>query len=284
VKRFHEALDPGWGQYFDIEREIVETRSPYQHIRIFETRSFGRVLSLDDVVQTTERDAHIYHEMLAHVPLLSHAAPQRVLIVGGGDGGCLREVLRHPVELAIMVEIDEAVVTACRKHMPGISAGAFEDPRARLEIADGARWLFESDERFDAILIDSSDPVGPNEPLFNGDFYRACATHLAPDGLIAAQHGVAFTQPDAFRRGFEAMASAIEFAAPYRIAVPSYSGGPLCITMGARAKEQIMTPGETLAARAAERALTFRHYTPNLHRAAFALPRDIDDLIREFAK
>jgi len=279
VSRFLEAVDPGWGQYFDIECEITGLDSPFQKIQIFETRLFGRVLVLDGVVQTTERDEYIYHEMLTHLPLLSHAAPKRLLIIGGGDGGCLREVLRHPVDKAVLVEIDEAVITACRLHMPGVSGEAFDDPRAHIEVADGVDYLRDTDERFDIILIDSSDPGGPNTPLFDAEFYRSCAARLTSGGLIAAQQGVVFTQPDSFRRGYQALASAVAAAAPYRVHVPSYSGGPLMITMGCQSSDILTPPADTLAARLEKRGIEPRHYTPALHLASFVLPGETAALL-----
>jgi len=275
VSRFAESLDDGWGQYFEIERELRRSQSAYQEIRIFETPLFGRVLVLDGVVQTTTLDEYIYHEMLAHVPLMAHPAPERVLIVGGGDGGTLRETLKHPVREAVLVEIDAAVITACRESMPELAGDAFEDSRCRIEIADAARFVRGSRDGFDAILIDSSDPVGPNAPLFDEAFYAACAERLRPGGLLAAQHGVAFLHREAFRAGHARVAGRFARAAAYQLHVPTYSGGATLITLAGQADEPLVPPEATLATRLNERGIAPRHYTPALHGAAFALPRDI---------
>ncbi|MEM6680129.1 MAG: polyamine aminopropyltransferase, partial [Pseudomonadota bacterium] len=159
-----EALYDDLAQALRESRVLYDSETALQRIRVFENHRFGRVLTLDDVVQTTEGDEFIYHEMLAHVPILAHGSARRVLIIGGGDGGMAREVLRHPgVEHVTMVEIDEGVVTFAKEYLPSLSAGAFEDARLELVIADGAAFVQESSAEFDVIISDSTDPIGPGE-------------------------------------------------------------------------------------------------------------------------
>ena len=152
---------------------------------------------LDGIVQTTERDEFIYHEMLAHVPVFAHGSARRVLIIGGGDGGMLREVIRHrEVERVVQVEVDAGVIDTCREHLPNHSAGAFDDPRVEIVIADGARYVAETAERFEVVISDSTDPVGPGTALFSPEFYAGCRRCLAPGGVLVTQNGVAFLQPE----------------------------------------------------------------------------------------
>lgn len=194
---WHETLHASFGQYFSIDQVLFHEKTAHQDLIIFENAALGRVMALDGVVQTTERDEFIYHEMLTHVPLLVHGAAKRVLIVGGGDGGILREVCRHPeVEHITMVEIDAGVVSFCRQYLPNHSAGAYDDPRLTLAIADGVDFVSQNRDRFDVIISDYTDPIGPGESLFSSACYDGCARSLNPGGLFVAQNGVCFLQQD----------------------------------------------------------------------------------------
>src|SRR5690606_13589173 len=162
-----ETLHDGWGQTLRIDEVLFEQDSGHQHLLIFRNAMFGTVLALDGVVQTTERDEFIYHEMLTHVPIVAHGACRKVLIIGGGDGGILREVCRHSTVTSItQVEIDPAVIDLSRQYLPNHSQGAFEDPRLKLVIDDSVRFVQQCTERFDVIISDSTDPHGPAEALF----------------------------------------------------------------------------------------------------------------------
>src|SRR5690625_5223237 len=166
-----ETLHGNYLQGLRIDRMLYDSETALQRIRIFENMTFGHVLTLDNIVQTTTGDEFIYHEMLAHVPILAHGEVRGVLIIGGGDGGMAREVLRHPsVEHVTMVEIDRGVVDLSREYLPMISDGVFDDPRLELVIADGARFVAETEHRFDVAIIDSTDPVGAGEALFTEGF------------------------------------------------------------------------------------------------------------------
>ena len=163
-----ETLYPGYSQALRIDKILYEGRTSFQEVRLIENEHFGRVLLLDGVVQTTERDEFFYHEMMLHPALCALGNAQDVLIIGGGDGGCLREALKHPsVKRAVMVEIDGGVVELSKKYLPALSAGAFDDPRTELIIGDGAKYMAEAQpDQFDAIIVDSTDPFGPGEVLF----------------------------------------------------------------------------------------------------------------------
>lgn len=188
-KRWFAEADPFAPlQYrYPIKRVLYSRRSRFQTIQVMENEFFGRMLVLDRVVQLTERDEFLYHEMLAHVPLHSHPAPARVLVIGGGDGGTLREVLKHPsVQQAVLVELDPRVVEVAKQFFRALAVG-FSDPRVTVLHDDGARCLRETEERFDAILVDSTDPVGPARSLSTPQFFRAAAQALDDGGIFAMQ-------------------------------------------------------------------------------------------------
>ena len=201
---FDETLHDGIRQSLTVDRLLHREHTGRQELTIFENRLFGRVLTLDGAIQTTEADEYVYHEMLAHPAILARKAalcsgPEDgldILIVGGGDGGCLREVLRHPEVRATQVEIDPRVVELAKTHLPALSDGAFEDPRAELVIADGARFVADTDRRFDVAIVDSTDPVGPGAALFTEDFYRNCKRCLKEGGVLITQNGVPALQGD----------------------------------------------------------------------------------------
>ncbi len=182
----NETLYPDWGQRFKTVRELARVKSDFQDIGVFETTSHGRVLTLDGVIQITERDEFVYQEMLAHVPLLAHGNAKNVLIIGAGDGGVLKHVLMHKgVERAVMVEIDGEVIRLSKEFLPGIGGDAWTSPRAEVIVGDGIDYVKKAATgSFDVIIVDSTDPIGVGEVLFTDDFYENAARILADDGLI----------------------------------------------------------------------------------------------------
>lgn len=161
---WYETLHAGFGQYFSVDKVLYREQTGHQDLVIFENSALGRVMTLDGVVQTTERDEFIYHEMMTHVPLLAHGAAKHVLIIGGGDGAMLREVSRHQnIEKITMVEIDAGVVTFCKQYLPNHSQGAYDDPRFTLVIDDGVNFVSQTGEKFDVIISDCTDPIGPGK-------------------------------------------------------------------------------------------------------------------------
>ncbi len=266
---FGEPATTGFWYRYEGEH-LHSERSPYQQVDVYETASFGRVLVLDGLLQTTERDEFCYHEMLVHVPLLTMEAPRRVLIIGGGDGGSLRHALMHPsVERAVMCEIDERVVAVCRRWLPSVSAGAFDDPRAELVFDDGVAFVARSDERWDAVIVDSSDPVGPGVGLFRAPFYRRVREHLAPGGVLAIQACSPFFQPRELHDAYRNLREAFPEVRLYLGAVPTYPG---TLWAYALAGESLTIDPEAARRRAEERKLQTRYWSPELHGAAFALP------------
>ena len=250
-------------------REVLASRSSeYQHIQVLETEDAGKMLVIDGTVMLSTRDEFVYHEMLAHVPMFSHPEPRRVLIVGGGDGGTAREVLRHDsVEVVDLVDIDPAVFDVCREHLPETSS-SFDDPRLRLIAADGARFVEEAGDPYDVVLVDSTDPVGPGIVLFQTPFYRAVERALAPGGLVACQSESPFLDPGIIRDMHLALREVFGVVHLYLAPVPVYPSGQWTFTVAGRTGEaQPDAPR-----REAPASWGLRWYDPGIHRASFALP------------
>ncbi|MGB0632570.1 MAG: polyamine aminopropyltransferase [Alphaproteobacteria bacterium] len=270
---FSEKLHGSFEQRFKITEVLYRSQTDHQDLVIFETPFFGRVLALDGVIQTTERDEACYHEMLAHVPILAHGAARDVLIIGGGDGGALREVLKHrDVDRATMVEIDGSVVELCRKYLPSLSDGAFEDPRTDLVIADGLKFVENSDRKFDLIIVDSTDPGGPSLPLFSDEFYANCRDVLTEDGIFICQSGVSFVQEHEARDTQKRLAGIFEDSALYLTQVPTYAFGFMTLGWGARSGRARSTHIGAVRDRFNAGQIETRYYTPDIHAACFSLP------------
>lgn len=284
--RRSESADARWleegsneaaGQRLRADRTVFAGDSEHQHIWVFDNATFGRVLALDGHVQTTERDEFIYHEMIAHVPLFAHGGARDVLIVGGGDGGVLREVLKHrTVRSVVVVEIDRLVVDICRAHLPSLADGGFSDPRAQVVIDEGMAYLRRTSNDFDLILVDAPDPVGPGRSLFARKFLSACRARLRPGGTLVAQSGVSFMQAGQIRRMMSRLRESFQAVSAYTVAVPSYYGGAMTFVCGTDTPQDFFVPPQTLAMRFAAARIGTRCYTPALHLAALVLPRYLD--------
>lgn len=277
---YAEWRDQGYAQRFWITELIYQEKSEHQDLVIFDTPMFGRVLALDGIIQTTEKDEFIYHEMIAHVPVFGHGAAKRVLIIGGGDGGVLREVLRHKsVELARMVEIDRSVVDLCREYMPSLSTGAFDDPRCDLVIADGCKYAAETDDRFDVIIIDSTDPLGPGEVLFTEQFYADCRRCMTEGGVLVTQNGVPFTQPEEVTNSAKRLGAVFKDVSFYATVVPTYIGGTMMLGWASDNPDLKSVSAEELQRRFEASGLQTRYYSPDMHKAAFSLPPYVRELM-----
>lgn len=280
MKEFQETLYDAISQNFRIDKMYFEQKTGHQHLMIFHNAMLGRVMTLDGVVQTTELDEFIYHEMMAHVPIFAHGQVKRVLIIGGGDGGMLREVLRHKaVEHVTMVEIDSAVIAMAKEYLPNHSAGAFDDKRAHVVIADGMDYVRETEDRFDVIISDSTDPIGPGEVLFSDDFYAQCKRILNEGGVIATQNGVPFFQIDEVKNTHKRMSAHFSDQTFYSAAVPTYYGGIMAFAWGTdnAALREISLAELQTRYQAAD--FKTRYYSPAIHLASFALPQYVQDAI-----
>lgn len=270
---FGEAPLLGFQQRFCVNGRLFRQVTPYQTIEVYDTMSFGRMLVLDGAVQTTERDEFIYHEMLTLVPMLTHAKPRRVAVIGGGDGGTLRRVLQFPVEQVTQIELDPLVTDACQRYLPDISAGAFADSRARVQFGDGVRFLNETSEQFDVILVDSTDPVGAAEALFSEQFYRDAARVLGVNGLLVTQSGSPLLMADELGRALDNMRCAFRFVRTYLASVPSYPGVLWSFTMASQSGDPIELSYTELVRRFHASNIQTAYYTPDVHLGSFALPR-----------
>lgn len=278
---FEETLHRGFRMRLKAERVLFDSRTELQHLVIFDNPDFGRMMMLDGVVQLADRDEFIYHEMMAHMPLFAHGRVRKVLIIGGGDGGVLREVLRHrEVESATLCEIDRSVIDLCAEHFPTLAAGAFDDPRARVVIADGCELVKQTEERFDAILVDSTDPIGPGAVLFTQEFYRDCRRCLNPGGVLVTQSGVPFVQAGELRQcvaRFRAVGFSDAWA--FLATTPTYFGGPMAYGWASDDAALRDVPVEELERRHAAAGIRTRYYRPDVHVGAFALPGYVRELV-----
>lgn len=276
-----ETLHRGFRVRLKAETVLFDSETEHQRLIIFENADFGRVMMLDNIVQLTTKDEFVYHEMMSHVPLFAHGKAKKVLIVGGGDGGALREVLKHPeVKAATLCEIDRGVIDLCRLHFPDISAGAYDDPRTNIVIADGTKFVSETDERFDVILIDSTDPVGPGAVLFTREFYAGCCRCLAPGGLLVTQNGLPFLQASELQQSVCYFRELFKDASAYLANTPSYFGGPMSYgwaTDNAKLRHRKQRKIERRYKKAGSFAT--RYWRPDVHVAAFALPNYVRELI-----
>jgi spermidine synthase len=275
-----ETLHPDFRLSLKADKILFDSETDHQRLVVFENASFGRVLTLDGVVQTTEGDEFIYHEMLAHLPLFAHGAARKVLIVGGGDGGMLEEVLKHRnVEKVTQVEIDAGVIDFSKRYLPSICKDAYDDPRLDLVIADGVDFVANCTERYDVAIVDSTDPVGPGEVLFSETFYGKAKNCLAAGGILVTQNGVPFLQGAELADTLRAFRALFADAACYLATVPSYTGGPMAFGWGSDDREKLQVSLTTLEERYKNSGIATRYYNPAVHHAAFALPNYIAALI-----
>ncbi|KJZ14998.1 spermidine synthase [Marinomonas sp. S3726] len=275
-----EALHTGYGQSFEVDEVLFEIDTDHQHLVIFNNSQFGRIMALDGVIQTTERDEFIYHEMMAHVPMFAHGNAKKVLIIGGGDGGMLREVLRHPgVEQVTQVEIDQAVVDMCTKYLPNHSAGAYEHEKTKVVIADGVDYVNETDEKYDVIISDCTDPIGPGEVLFSSRFYEGCKRCLTPGGVFVAQNGVSFMQIEEVTTTAQRLKPYFADQSFYSAAVPTYVGGIMTFAWATDNQALRSLDAKTIRERFDAAGFSTRFYTPEVHQASFALPQYVIDAI-----
>lgn len=254
---------------FHIENVLFSGRSSFQQVDILQTAGHGRMLVNDGMVMLSERDEFIYHEMIAHVPLFVHPKPQRVLVVGGGDGGTVREVVKHEtVQRVVMVEIDELVVRTCREYLPSVAC-ALDHPKVELLIADGVKYVAESEERFDVILVDSTDPVGPAEPLFDRDFYGNVAGLLADGGILVTQAESPYYDHDLQFPMLQNQRPLFKKLHLYHMANMTYPSGLWSFGFATDGPDPLT---DALSERVAGSGISFRYYNPGIHRAAFMLP------------
>lgn len=249
-------------------------KTPFQELAVYDTVQFGRMLVLDDVIQTTVADEFVYHEMITHIGLNTHPRPRRVLVIGGGDGGSVREILKHrSVEKVTLVEIDGRVIEAARRFLPETSCG-FADPRVEIVVDDGIKHVREHQATYEVIVIDAPDPVGPAVGLFSSSFYRDVFGALTEDGLCLAQTESPFFNRELIARVFRDVAGIFPVTRLYLACVPTYPGGLWSFTIGSKEYDPIRVDVEKLP------DLGTRYYSPAVHKSAFVLPPFVAELIK----
>jgi len=254
---------------FKVKQTLFSGKSAFQHVDVVETVGLGRMLLNDGVFMFSEADEFIYHEMIAHVPLFTHPCPGNVLIIGGGDGGTAREVLKHQsVERVVMVEIDEMVVNACREYIPSVSC-ALTHPKLELKIGDGVEYAATTKERFDVIIVDSTDPVGSAEPLFNADFYRNAARILSDDGILVTQAESPFYDSSLQRSMLANQRAFFKKLFMYLFPTLTYPGGLWGFGF---ASKKFYPIRDINSERVKTSGLSFQYYNADIHRSAFVLP------------
>jgi len=269
---FRYEISPHISVHLECKGVLHSSRSNFQKIEVVESLDFGRMLVLDGVINLTERDEFVYHEMLVHVPLFSHPDPLQILIVGGGDGGAAREVLKHEGISSIQqVEIDKEVIAISKKYFPSLSA-SLDHPKVNVLLSDAIQYVREIKQKFDIILIDSTDPViDQSEGLFTVPFYKDCCNALKEKGVFAAQIGDLFFERELVKDVFDRLKEVFSIVRIFRAPVPSYTLVPYSFAFCSKS----IRPEMELGLSRFSKAFQTRYYNKQIHKAAFALPEHL---------
>lgn len=258
-----------------IKRTLYHDQSEFQTLDVIETAEFGNMLVLDGMVMTTDRDEFVYHEMITHVAMNTHPNPKDVLVVGGGDGGAIREILRYPsVENAVLAEIDGKVIEAAKKYFPKI-AGGLADPRVNIQVTDGIRHIQENKGKYDVILVDSTEPVGPAVGLFQKPFYEGIYEALKEDGIMVAQTESPWFNRDLIRQVFRDISGTFPITRLYTASIPTYPSGLWSFTIGSKKYDPLEVDESKL------KSFDTRYYHPEMHKALFQLPVFVQELLTD---
>lgn len=277
---FSERNGPEVKLSLRVERQLHSERSRFQRIDVFESNELGRVLSLDGCIMLTEKDEFIYHEMITHVPLAVHPRARKVLVIGGGDGGAVRELTAYDdIEEITLVEIDRRVVEVCREYLPQ-TAGRLDDGRVTIHYQDGLKFVRKFDRYYDLIIVDSTDPFGPGESLFTREFYGNCFKALKDDGIMVNQQESPFYEEDAqaMQAAHKKIALSFPLCRVYQAHIPTYSSGYWLFGFASKKYHPL---NDLRAAEWARRGLKTRYYNPKLHAGAFALPNYVQEMLEE---
>ncbi len=276
---FYEKLYP------DLEvatsgKLLYKKKTKFQELKIFDTPRLGKVLTLDNITQTTQLDEFIYHEMLVHPVLLSHPNPKNILIIGAGDGGILREVLKHNIKKACLVEIDDEVIKSCSRYMPTLNRGAFKDKRAKIIVTDGAKFITSTKEKFDVAIIDSPDPISVATVLFTKKFYKDVFRVLNNNGLMCRQTGSTMYQPNELGQNYNLAKKIFKSVSIQLAAIPTYVGGFFSFIICSKKINIKNISFKKINYRYNIINLKTRYYNPELHFASRCLPNYIRRNIR----
>lgn len=271
---FSELQTPGIKISCLTKETLYHEITPFQELAVIDTEAFGRMLLLDGVIQTTVKDEFVYHEMISLVALNTHPKPENVLVIGGGDGGTIREIIKHPkVKKATLVEIDGAVVEASKKYLPEISCG-LDDPKVEVKIEDGIKHIQETKNHYDIIIVDSTDPVGPAEGLFAKEFYQGIHDALKEEGIFVAQTESPYFNEELIARTGTDIGNIFPIKKLFLAYIPTYPGGMWSFTMGSKKHDPEEISEDQIP------LLETRYYTPQIHKTAFILPKFVQELIK----
>lgn len=278
---FSEALYEDVAVRYQVKTSLHREETPFQNMRFLDSKRFGKMLVLDGIVQTTEKDEFIYHEMLSHIPLFAHPRPERVLVIGGGDGGILREALKHKtVKRAVLVEIDKRVIDFSKKHLPSVCGDSFCDKRVETVVDDGAAYVRNTTEKFDVVIVDSSDPIGPATVLFTKKFCRNVRGILTENGVMVRQCGSSFLQPEELRGNMRILRTVFRHNAPFVFAVPTYFGGLFSASFSSQGIEPTKMAEASVEKRFRSLRMKTGYYNPAVHVAAFKVPEYVKELAK----
>ncbi|MRX71116.1 spermidine synthase [Bacillus lacus] len=271
---YTEKQTDSFGITLKINKTLHTEQTEFQKLEMAETEEFGNMLFLDGMVMTSQKDEFVYHEMVAHVPLFTHPNPENVLVVGGGDGGVIREVLKHPsVKKATLVEIDGKVIEYSKKYLPEI-AGQLENSRVEVKVADGFLHIAESENVYDVIMVDSTEPVGPAVNLFTKGFYAGISKALKEDGIFVAQSDNPWFTPDLIRNVQRDVKEIFPITRLYIANIPTYPSGLWTFTIGSKKHDPLEVSEERF------HDIDTKYYSKELHKAAFVLPKFVEDLTK----
>ncbi|WP_046179072.1 polyamine aminopropyltransferase [Domibacillus tundrae] len=269
---YTEKQTGSYGITMKVKRTLHTEQTDFQYLEMVETEEWGNMLFLDGMVMTSKRDEFVYHEMVAHVPLFTHPNPENVLVVGGGDGGVIREVLKHPsVKKATLAEIDGKVIEYSKVYLPEI-AGDLEDPRVEVKVGDGFMHIAESENEYDVIMVDSTEPVGPAVNLFTKGFYAGISKALKQDGIFVAQCDNPWFKADLIRQVQSDVKEIFPITRLYTANIPTYPSGLWCFTIGSKKYDPLAVEDARF------HEIETKYYTKELHKASFALPKFVQDL------
>tara|TARA_B100000925_G_scaffold290088_1_gene274471 strand:+ start:11839 stop:12693 length:855 start_codon:yes stop_codon:yes gene_type:complete len=278
IEEKHENFSLG----FKVNKVLFSGKSDFQTVDVVETEQLGNMLLNDGLIMCTEKDEFVYHDMIAHVPLFVHPTPKKVLVIGGGDGGTAREVLRHPnVEKCVMVEIDKMVVDASIAHLP-ITSCVFDNPKLELHIDDGLKFVKETKEKFDVVLVDSTDPIGPAQPLFGEEFYQDIYNCLNDDGIVVSQGESPFYEVPMQKKLMGIINKIFPISTIYNFSNLTYPGGLWSFTFGSKKHHPI---NDFKSERVSSFDGEFKYYNQRIHPGAFAIPsfmaKELEGLIKD---